>query len=238
MLKKKIIIRGKIKALTGLHIGGSNTALSIGGVDVFVVRNPLTNKPYIPGSSIKGKMRCLLEQLDGISEEKNPRQGQHIKYGPSKKGKIAHIFGNSDNDDPVPSKIIVRDGDLLDEKQEILKNKFTDLPYTEAKTEVVIDRKTAKATPRTIERVPAGAEFSLNIVVNVLEGDNEQENLRIIFNGLRLIQDDYLGGKGSRGCGQVQFYIESIKERSKEFYLDTAPEKDYTEVPIPADLKA
>ncbi|MBQ1554839.1 MAG: type III-A CRISPR-associated RAMP protein Csm3, partial [Clostridia bacterium] len=56
----KIIIKCKLRVLTGLHIGGSNVFSPIGAVDSPVIRDPLTNKPIVPGSSLKGKMRTLL----------------------------------------------------------------------------------------------------------------------------------------------------------------------------------
>ena len=59
-LQGKYIIQGKIKVLTGLHIGGPTTGLNIGGVDNIVIKDA-KGKPYIPGSSLKGKMRSLLE---------------------------------------------------------------------------------------------------------------------------------------------------------------------------------
>lgn len=61
ILKKKIIFRGKIETLSGLHIGGTEAGMEIGGVNSYIVRNPSDNKPYIPGSSIKGKMRSMLD---------------------------------------------------------------------------------------------------------------------------------------------------------------------------------
>lgn len=60
-LEKKIVYTGIITLKTGLHIGGTNASLNIGGPDNFVVRNPIDNIPYIPGSSLKGKMRALVE---------------------------------------------------------------------------------------------------------------------------------------------------------------------------------
>ena len=59
-LEKKIIISGKIIAESGIMIGGNNTAFEIGGTDKQVVRNPINKMPYVPGSSLKGKMRSLL----------------------------------------------------------------------------------------------------------------------------------------------------------------------------------
>jgi len=122
--------------------------------------------------------------------------------------------------------------------------KNTDVPYAEVKTEVTIDRITSKANPRTMERVPAGAEFELNIVLNIMSThteENEKELVNAVFDALQLVQDDYLGGSGSRGYGQVKFHIEKVKEKTKEYYKKSSEkEKEippYTLVTIPDTLK-
>jgi CRISPR-associated protein Csm3 len=221
VLIKKIFISGEIKALTGLHIGGSNTAIEIGGVDTSVIRNPFNDEPYIPGSSLKGKIRSLLEQTAGTFG----RGAGQVKNGPSDdvNQNITKVFGTAKgNESNIPSKIIVRDAELIDENDFLKNNNKTDLPFTEVKTEIMVDRITAVASPRQIERVPAGATFKLDIVVNVWENDiAEAKMIELIFNGMRLLQDDYLGGKGSRGSGQVKLGIKTIKERSNGFYLGT-----------------
>lgn len=196
-LLKKIVCTGKITLKTGLHIGGTNTALNIGGPDSFVVRNPLTNVPYIPGSSLKGKMRSLIELRDGTIDKKgNVTNDQESNAGA--------LFGTSGaNDESHPSRIIVRDAELDLSDPHMFDN--TDLPYTESKTEVTINRITAKANPRTIERVPAGAKFNMNVVINIFDTDNEQQLLKTFKDAIALLQDDYLGGNGSRGYGQVEF---------------------------------
>jgi CRISPR-associated protein Csm3 len=196
-LVKKIVCTGQITLKTGLHIGGTNTALNIGGPDSFVVRNPLTNVPYIPGSSLKGKMRSLIELRDGTIDKKgNVTNDQESNAGA--------LFGTSGaNDESHPSRIIVRDAELDLSDPHMFDN--TDLPYTESKTEVTINRITAKANPRTIERVPAGAKFNINVVINIFDTDNEQQLLKTFKDAIALLQDDYLGGNGSRGYGQVEF---------------------------------
>lgn len=196
-LVKKIVCTGQITLKTGLHIGGTNTALNSGGPDSFVVRNPLTNVPYIPGSSLKGKMRSLIELRDGTIDKKgNVTNDQESNAGA--------LFGTSGaNDESHPSRIIVRDAELDLSDPHMFDN--TDLPYTESKTEVTINRITAKANPRTIERVPAGAKFNMNVVINIFDTDNEQQLLKTFKDAIALLQDDYLGGNGSRGYGQVEF---------------------------------
>lgn len=197
-LLKKIIYSGTITLKTGLHIGGTNAALNIGGPDKFVVRNPINNIPYIPGSSLKGKMRSLVEIYNGESNHGKPSNNPEHKSGA--------LFGVSgDNDKSHASRLIVRDAEL-----DINACDFsnTDLPYTESKTEVAIDRVTAKANPRTFERVPAGAKFKFNMVLNIFEGENEEQLINTLKQAIELLEDDYLGGHGSRGYGQVKIDIE------------------------------
>ena len=202
-LVKKIIYTGKIVLKTGLHIGGTNAALNIGGPDKFVVRNPINNIPYIPGSSLKGKLRSLIEIKNGCSK---------VSTDPnSESGKLFGVAGGNDN--TRPSRLIVRDAELdTKSKPGIFEN--TDLPFTESKTEVNIDRVTSKANPRTFERVPAGAEFKLSMVLNIFEGEDEKELEGILFKAIERLHDDYLGGQGSRGYGEVE--IKDLKENKEE----------------------
>jgi CRISPR-associated protein Csm3 len=229
-LNKKIIIKGKIQALTGLAIGGSNSAMSIGGVDKGVIRNVATGEPYIPGSTLKGKMRSLLEMRLG---EVGDKAMGVVKNGPCERdgARPVNLFGNaSGTERQRPSRIIVRDA-LLDKVQkgsDFFKN--TDLLYTEVKTEVVIDRITSKAMPRQMERVPAGALFVFEIVLNIFVQDgNEKQLVEDLFTALQLVQDDYIGGSGSRGSGQVSFHIESVVERGNAFYSEGKEEAIRTE---------
>ncbi len=226
MLNKKIIITGKIKTLTGLHIGGTNSAMGIGGPDSMVVRNPIDNKPYIPGSSLKGKLRAMLDIEDGSIEDVNMGQ---VRNGTSQDPKYAsaRLFGSARRDEKQrPSRVIVRDAKLLSGDEEF---KNTDLPFTESKTEVVIDRITAKAMPRQIERVPAGAEFELNMVLNVFDEDKEDDQIKNLVRAMKLLQDDYLGGSGSRGYGQIEIIIEKANERSFNFYKGEKAEVEVTD---------
>lgn len=216
-LEKKVIYTGTITLKTGLHIGGTNASLNIGGPDKFVVRNPITNIPYIPGSSLKGKMRALVEIYNKcISIDKEG------KVGPSKdpesiSGKLFGVSADSKNEENeknsersfkrYASRLIVRDAELDLSKPEMFDN--TDLPYTETKTEVAIDRVTAKPTPRTFERVPAGAQFKLNMVLNIFKDDDENELKNTLKQAIKLLEDDYLGGHGSRGYGQVKIDLEN-----------------------------
>lgn len=267
-LTKKVKIEGRIVALSGLHIGGSNTGMSIGGADATVVRNPLNNEPYIPGSSLKGKMRSLLERLNGRF---GPEMSGTVKYGPYTEDindPIVKTFGTTPEkledqqkkDKNLPSqpvsRLIVRDGRLAGIEKDgkfksrkeggvsdLLNAKTTDMPYTEVKTEVVIDRITSAAMPRQLERVPAGAIFEMNLMLNVYDEEEEPEKLalllNLIFRGLCLVQNDFLGGKGSRGSGEVRIEITELSSKSKKDYEGTNEWQPFEEGKklIPIELK-
>lgn len=224
-LNKKIFISGRIHCLTGLHIGGSTGAMSIGGNDNPIIRNPRNNEPYIPGSSLKGKMRSLLELAYGNLG--NQKMGV-IGHGPNLDfhNRSTKLFGNAvgkkdeqKTNEQRPSRLIVRDGRILAKPEDV---PHADMPFTEIKTEVVIDRVTSAAMPRPLERVPGGIAFTLDLVLNVFNEDNENELLEDTFRALLLVQDDYLGGSGSRGSGQVRFEITELKQRTAQDYIDNA----------------
>lgn len=218
-LIKKIEFKGTIVLKTGLHIGGTNTSMQIGGIDTNVIRNPINNQPFIPGSSLKGKMRSLLQVSTG---EILPVNMGNVKNGPTSDKIDAKLFGNAaGGDKQMPSRLIVRDANL--KNAEFLLSK-TEIPYTEGKTEVVIDRITSAASPRQIERVPAGAEFEFNMVLNIWQQDqtdteqNETNLINTTFKCLQLLKDDYLGGSGSRGYGQIAINIDDILEKNTDKY--------------------
>lgn len=217
-LLKKIIVEGEIKLLTGMAIGGSSSEMNIGGIDKSIIRHPITKEPYIPGSSLKGKMRSLIELRDGTIGSRAQAEGATN----DPEARAAQLFGYIGNKDKKqykeqqPSRLIVRDGGL-DGKS--IDNDKTDLPYTEIKSENSVDRISSAAHPRTFERVPAGAKFKLNLVLNIFEHDKNEEMLKsLIFEALELVQDDYIGGSGSRGYGQVEFTITRVFEKTREYY--------------------
>jgi CRISPR-associated protein Csm3 len=233
-LVKKIFLNGKTKVLTGLHIGGSDIGLAVGGTDNVIIRNPVTNQPYIPGSSLKGKMRSLFEKVNGEFS----CHSKEITNGPCQdaSSKSGRLFGiNATGDESGQSRLIVRDGKLLNPK--VLESAKTDMPYSEIKTEIILDRVTSHATPRQIERVPAGAEFELFLVLDVFEGDDEKEYLGYVFEALALVQDDYLGGGGTRGSGEVKFILEGVLYKDKEIYESNTAAKPFSGLDIPAKLK-
>lgn len=243
-LVKKIFINGNITAVSGLHIGGSNLGLSIGGVDNAIVRNPLDNYPYVPGSSLKGKMRSLLERLENkIGTE----QMGDVKYGPYQRisdpsTNIPKIFGIASDDKKVDepvSRLIVRDCHLTQDSRERLEKMVgADMPYSEVKTEVVIDRITSRAMPRQIERVPAGTEFNIEIILNIFHGDDESAMLKDVLRALCLVQDDYLGGSGTRGSGQVKISVQPPRMKEREDYEKGTEARKMAGVEIPKEIRA
>jgi CRISPR-associated protein Csm3 len=226
-LDSKIVIKGRIIAETGLMIGGSSSALEIGGTDKQVIRNPVDKMPYVPGSSLKGKMRSLLEQKRGTVDEKGePTQNPDHE--------AAQLFGHINRNEKKkqqPSRLIVRDGQLLNPER----FKDTELLYTEVKAENTINRITAEANPRFFERVPKSAEFNLNMTLNIFESESESKLLNLVYECMRLVQDDYLGGGGTRGNGQVKFQIEAISKKTADYYKN-GDKTAIKEIAIPEDL--
>ncbi|PLV57146.1 type III-A CRISPR-associated RAMP protein Csm3 [Thermotoga sp. SG1] len=231
----KYIIKGKIILKTGLRVGGQELGVNIGGVDNPVIRNPLTGEPYIPGSSIKGKMRSLMERLKNKDlvpiVDGSTKISIHICK--EKDCEICRLFGASgklDNEKriSIPSRLIVRDAFLTEESKDRLLNMETDLPYTEWKTENALDRVTCSAVPRPVERVPAGAEFEFEIVYTAENKEHIKEDLENIATALELVEDDYLGGSGSRGYGKVEFKIEELIFKSSDYYLGKEDPKSKT----------
>ena len=229
-LEGRVFIAFDVMAQTGLHIGGSNTNIEIGGVDKSVIRDVITNRPYIPGSSFKGKMRSLLEKYRGL--EQNQRIGQGYIHSCSDNAAyqacaVCQAFGvPGERDFGTPTRLVVRDIHLSDGGAERLeKTGRTDLPYTEVKTEVSIDRVTSAANPRQMERVPAGTIFGPGqIIYTIYSGDDcdphaDVGRLRTLVEGLQLLEDDYLGGQGTRGSGRVSLQNIRVGLRSAEDYL-------------------
>ncbi|GIV42777.1 MAG: type III-A CRISPR-associated RAMP protein Csm3 [Vicingaceae bacterium] len=215
-LIKKIKFDYKLELITGLRIGDSKENVEIGGVDAPVIRRKDNQQPYIPGSSIKGKIRCLLELSKGINMDSECRNTGDI---------IQQLFGASERKEKekenenekypnIPSRLIVRDAYLTEESVKKFKqNEFTDMPYTEIKAENKIDRKTGKAeSPRLFERVPAGAVFNVEFIINIFEGDDQKKLEELLQEGIKLLELDYLGGSGSRGYGQVKFDLVKITQ--------------------------
>ena len=226
----RVFITANIKALTGLHIGGSSTGLEIGGVYKGVILNPINKRPYIPGSSLRGKMRSQTEKM--LGKKQNNRIGQVTIHSCKTKDDyvkdggcvVCHIFGVPAEDYSSPTRLVVRDVSLTDASADAMDNANTELRYAEIKTEVAIDRVTSAASPRSLERVPAGAEFGPAEFVFGIYEQADYQRLKTVIEALQLVEDDYLGGAGSRGSGKVQFegikvYARAGNDYSKEISL-------------------
>jgi len=198
-IKKTLICK------TGLHIGGSKDDIEIGGLDNPIIRDPMTKLPYIPGSSLKGKLRSILEYKESkVSERGDP----HGCMDP--RCLICTVFGAHGNirRETGPTRIIVRDA-LLSEKskQQLIEGLESGSLYTGLKQEVSINRRTGKASqagPRTMEFVPAGTAFILNIALRIFDGDDKHQFTKFVEDGLNDLGKDYLGGSGTRGYGWVE----------------------------------
>ncbi len=212
----KIIIEGEIILKTGLHIGVGNEYSAIGAVDSVIVRDSITKRPYIPGSSLKGKMRYLLSRyyasnsiLPTIEEESD---------------EISRLFGqsrkkvkNKDNDQEESRIILSRlqffDLFMNDDSAKVIEKLDTDLYLTEIKYENTINRITAVATPRQIERAIAGSIFDFRLDYNIESEEEIEIDLKNISLAISLLEDDYLGGHGTRGYGRIKFNKLSLENK-------------------------
>lgn len=188
----KIEISGTIEVITGMHIGGSSAFAAIGAVDSPIVKDVRTNLPMIPGSSLKGKMRTLLAK----------RYNTGVCKPNDDDIKVARLFGTSKEGNILHSRLIFSDM-VLTNKDELRKEGLQSL--TEVKFENSINRATAVANPRQIERAVRGSKFDLNLIYEVEKEDEILKDMRVIGEGFKLLQYDYLGGNGTRGYGKINF---------------------------------
>lgn len=219
---------------SGLRIGMSKDLMAIGDVDNPVIRNPLTNEPYIPGSSLKGKLRYLLEwSLGGDYISRSSER--HVYASDNPNDPVGRIFGvapgNSAQEKDTatkrgPTRLLVRDASLTPESREALTRMTSRGGYlTEVKQEVFIPRIGGNANPRTAERVPAGAEFGLELSYRVFDlGDGgalDEQNFEHVKHALYLLTLDGLGGYISRGYGQLE--LQDCQVDGQPFSLAAAP---------------
>jgi len=253
----KLYIKSVIVVETGLHIGGGTENLNIGGLDKQVIRDPITMHPYIPGSSVKGKLRSILERVlpnkpinrrgsrdtyryesDDLVSGITEIDGHFIKFEGAKTCEISRVFGSTgvacwleteiaftegllENNSPkklingkeyakvkgrnFPSRLIVRDSHLDYQSINNLKKIDTGLYMTEWKFENGLDRITAAANPRQIERVPKGAKFNFEMIYTVENIDQASKDVGNLLRAIWILEDDALGGHGSRGYGKIKF---------------------------------
>lgn len=253
------ILRGKFECLTGLHIGGSKEKLDIGGVDSPVIRNPKDRLPYVPGSSLKGKLRSLLEYGLGVVPIGKNANGKDITGSVSSDALIVRIFGiganekDPESDDFIkelrdigPSRLIVRDSHPDMHTQTWWGKLDSELQFTEIKSENGINRVTSAANPRFIERVAAGSRFEFEMIYSVfriqenedaavLEAANaDLDNLRM---ALFMLEHNFIGKSGSRGYGRVQFHLTAPVWVSNEDYRSGGKNFDAAFTALPAEVE-
>lgn len=239
----KLVLEGEIQCQTGLHIGAGKGSLEIGGADNPVVKDAF-GIPYIPGSSLRGRLRALLEQSLGLAVPNelvylSKRKGQEVRIHQSDRpdDEICVIFGRNPGrvekvtgdaiEAPVatPARLTVYDAPLVVDSITTQMRENLDDELTEVKSENAVDRITSQANPRTLERVPAGARFRFRMVMDVLCPEDKPLLARVA-EGLRLLEDDALGGGGSRGSGRIALNGLSLNWRNKDYYAKGAPENN------------
>jgi CRISPR-associated protein Csm3 len=239
----KLILEGEMHCETGLHIGAGKGSLEIGGADNPVVKDS-HGRPYVPGSTLRGRVRSLLEQSTGMAVPSelvyiSKRKGQEVRIHQSDRpdDEICILFGRSpgrmdkvgggevESNHATPARLSVFDAPLIAESITPQMRETLDDELTEVKSENAIDRITSQANPRTLERVPAGARFRIRMVLDVLCAEDAVLP-GMLVQGLRLLEDDALGGGGSRGSGRVRFADLKLTWRGKDYYASGAAERE------------
>lgn len=185
----KIRINGEIELLTGLHIGTGGEFAAIGAADSPVIKDIITNESIIPGSSLKGKLRSMLGARYSI---------KNANGADDDCDEIKRLFGSVDK----PSRLIFSDMTISNKDELNSLNVYT---TTETKFENTINRLSGVANPRQIERTIRGCKYSMDIIYNLKEEDEALEDMKMLAEGFKLLEFDYLGGHGSRGYGKVKF---------------------------------
>ncbi len=248
----KLILEGEIHCQTGLHIGAGKGSLEIGGADNPVVKDAF-GIPYIPGSSLRGRLRSLLEQTLGLALPSelvylSKRKGQEVRIHQSDRpdddicvifgrnpGRVERVSGDAiEAPLATPARLTVYDAPLLLDSITAQMRENLDDELTEVKSENAVDRITSQANPRTLERVPAGAKFKFRLVLDVLCSEDKPLLARVA-EGLRMLEDDALGGGGSRGNGRVSFGALRLSWRGKDYYAKGTAETTLLEA---SDLAA
>ncbi|HAX44787.1 MAG TPA: type III-A CRISPR-associated RAMP protein Csm3 [Bryobacteraceae bacterium] len=231
----KLLIDGDMICETGLHVGAGKGSLDLGGADNPVVKDAF-GRPYVPGSTLRGKLRSLLEQSAGLVSPADlvylsRRRGQEVRIHQSNDpgdevcllfgrnpGRMEKVSGESfDTTLATPARLTAYDAPLDLESITPQMRENLDDELTEVKSENAIDRVTCQANARTLERVPAGARFRVRFVLDVLCAE-DRELVAKVLEGLRLLEDDSLGGGGSRGNGRVRFESWKLTWRGRGFY--------------------
>ena len=214
---------------TGLHIGGGDSEIHIGGIDNEVIKHPVSGEPYIPGSSLKGKIRSLLEWKSGAVQEaplgKKEYDNAQSEQQAAAIKQILQLFGisgDTQNEDFQKeighTRVSFWDCPLNKDYADRLRE--DNLPLTEAKSENRINRIAGTAQdPRQTERVPAGARFDFKLTIKEFDGDDEALS-DTLLQGLKLLEWDSLGGSGSRGYGKVK--LQNLRKNGEDISEDFA----------------
>ncbi|MEO8028390.1 MAG: type III-A CRISPR-associated RAMP protein Csm3 [Bryobacteraceae bacterium] len=237
----KLLLEGELLCETGLHIGAGKGSLEIGGADNPVVKDAY-GLPYVPGSSLRGRLRSLLEQAHGLTVPAelvyiSKRKGQEVRIHQSNRpddevcllfgrnaGRMERVQGDgSEVAAATPARLTVFDAPLDADSITVQMRENLDDELTEVKSENAVDRITSQANPRTLERVPAGARFKFRMIIDLL-CDEDIELVARVFEAMRLLEDDSLGGGGSRGSGRVRFANLKLAWRNRAFYSSGAEE--------------
>lgn len=230
---ERILLSATVTCETGLHIGTQQDSAEIGGMYSPVIRDPLTLEPYVPGSSLKGKLRSISERRAFVRKGLNPGFFNK-KMSPGGSPDVRHhecddrtclpcrLFGTSTGSGVKanrPARLIVRDARMINAAT------FTGAGLeliSEIKIENTLDRITSAASPRKIERVPRGAQFRMELIYRADEPAEVTEDLQELLTSLSALEDDYLGGNGSRGYGKVSFSGLTLERRPASYYAGQA----------------
>lgn len=211
-IKKFMIFNGTMEAISGIHVGGNSEGTKVGGCDNPVIKNPLTNEPYIPGSSIKGALRSALESTDEYKLK-------IIGGAPCRCGRkdcmVCKLFGahmNTKAECGEP-RLIVRDMNIdPDFKKQLIESGISLSDIIEIKTSNMKNRETGTANGdralRSIERVAAGVKFKCQFVLKIHDGDSEKAMYDALIKAIKLVELNGVGGKVTAGCGHVKFDID------------------------------
>ena len=224
-------ITGEIFCLSNLHIGGSKDSIGIGFMDNPVIKHPITSEPYLPGSSIKGRMRCNMERRLGryktvVKKDEHGIETKEIRHEPCRCGSclVCKTFGSMSKNADSPTRLIVRDAYLTEDSKaknrDIMDEKGINIYGV--KYETAIDRKTGAAlggSLRPIEYVPSETAFNLEMKLQIFDIDNEDEIISFVKRALKSLEETYIGGMGSRGYGQVK--LRNLRLNGEPFDLES-----------------
>lgn len=250
----RLRLEGLLTTRTGLHIGAGGSGDPL-GTDLPVVRDG-SGRPYIPGSSLKGVLRSAAEALlhgapfaekaikpdlwscrmmsgepcvdhktvEKLREEKTEDAGREVAEAVwDSSCTVCRLFGSL----AMASRVRFPDLPLVG-----------DLPGMELRNGVGIDRDKGLAADRVLydfEAVPPGTSFRLTVVLDNPE-DSDAGLILYLFH--ELDQGNLaLGGKTSRGLGQVGVAWESIVETRIEKgnpFAELLSSRDLLETAAPA----